>query len=209
MYLLKMLFHSMSSERTISFKGIFNCYFRIFPMVKMGLAPEGIEIQQRHEARGILASTFIPAKSFNEYICEEPLVVLIPKYLKKFLLRMVTRNNFTIEVSRRDSWQVKVTFKFNDEAGSASHVLSHTRHQLEPTPVWGGILFNKYPAIKHLINPDNRERNIEISNLNGVALFSVKENNIISTNVGDAGGPLLLGKRKAVVSLQQIFGSEN
>ena len=98
----------MSSERTVSFKGIFDCYFRIFPMVKMDLAPEGIEIQQRNEARGILASTYIPAKSFNEYICEEPLVILIPKYLKKFLLKMVTRNNFMIEVFRRDSWWVEV-----------------------------------------------------------------------------------------------------
>ena len=134
-------------------------------------------------------STFILAKSFNEYICEEPLVVLIPKHLKKFLFRMVIRNNFTIEVSRRDSWQVEVTFKFDYEARSASHVLSHMRHQLESTLVWGGISFNKYSAMKHFINPNDMECNVDISNLNGVASFSVKENNIISTNVGDAGVP--------------------
>ena len=141
-----MLFHSVSSERTIPFKGIFNCYFRVFSMVKMG---KGMKLE------GVLVSTFILAKSFNEYICEEPLVVLIPKHLKKFLFRIVIRNNFKIEVLRRDSWQVEVTFKFDDEAGSASHVLSHTRHQLECTLVWGGISFNKYSAIKHLINPND------------------------------------------------------
>ena len=111
-----------------------------------------------------------------------------------------------IEVSRRDSWRVEVTFKFNDEAGSTSHVLSHMKHQLEPTPVWSGISFNKYPAIKHLINPDDREHNIEISDLNGVASFSVKENNIISTNVGDAVVPNCLVSRKQLSLFKKFLG---
>ena len=121
---------------------------------------------------------------------------------------MVTRNNFTIEVSRRDSWRVEATFKFNDEAGSASYVLSYTRHPLEPTPVWGGISFNKYPAIKHLINPDDRKRNVEISDLNRAASFSVNENNIVFTNVGDAGVPYCSVSEKRLSLFNKFLGAK-
>ena len=92
-YLFKILFYSMSSERTVSLKGIFDCYFRIFLMVKVGFTPEGITIQQRNER--ILANTFIPVKSFNEYNCEESLVVALPKDLKKFLVMLSTRKIVT------------------------------------------------------------------------------------------------------------------
>ena len=190
----------MSSERTVSFKGIFDCYFRIFPMVKVGFTPEGITIQQRNER--ILASTFIPAKSFNEYNCEESLVVTLPKDLKKFLVMLSTKNELMIEISRRDSWWVEVTTIFDE---SACHILRHTRHQLEPiSEMKGGISFNKYPAIKHLITDD---REIEISESNVVASFRIK-NNIISTDIGDARVPYCSVSGKWLSLFNKFLGAK-
>ena len=104
---------------------ILDCYFRIFPMVKVELGSRGITIQESCDERGMLANTFIPRGSIEDYDCQEPIVIAIPKCIIQMGGKCVK-----IEISRVDSWRVKSIFKSDN--GVSYEVISHTMHKLSP-----------------------------------------------------------------------------
>ena len=77
---------------------IFYCYFRIFPMVRVEFGSRGITIQESCNERGMLANTFIPRSSIEDYDCQEPVVIAIPKCIRQMGGKCVQ-----IEISRVDS----------------------------------------------------------------------------------------------------------
>ena len=106
-----------------------DCYFKMFQMVKVKFDSRGITIQESCDERGMLANTFIPSSSLEDYDCQEPVVIAIPK-----CIRQMGGKCIKIEISRVDSWRVKSIFKSDN--GVSYEVLSHTMHKLSLFHTW-------------------------------------------------------------------------
>ena len=52
-------------------------------MVKVELGSRRITIQESCDERGMLANTFIPRGSIEDYDCQEPIVIAIPKCIRQ------------------------------------------------------------------------------------------------------------------------------
>ena len=67
-------------------------------MVKVEFGPRGITIQESCDEIGMLANTFIPRSSLEDYDCQKPVVVEIPKCIRRMDGKCIK-----IEISRMDS----------------------------------------------------------------------------------------------------------
>ena len=74
-------------------------------MVKVEFGPRGITLQESCDEKGKLANTFILRGSLENYDCQEPIVIPIPKCIKRMGGKCVS-----IEISRVDSWRVRSIF---------------------------------------------------------------------------------------------------
>ena len=88
--------------KKVSILKILDCYFKIFPMVKVEFGSRRITIQESCDERGMLANTFISRSSLEDYDCQEPVVIAILKCIRQMGGKCVK-----IEISRVDSWRVK------------------------------------------------------------------------------------------------------
>ena len=146
-------------------------------MVKVKFDSRGITVQESCDERGMLANTFIPKNSFEDYDCQEPIVIAIPKCIRQMGCKCVK-----IEISRVDSWQVKFIFKSYN--GVSYEVLSHTGHKLSPFSYLGsGISFDRYIAVKKYFGGAD----VEVSLSKGVASF--KGGTLSSFTIGEKGKP--------------------
>ena len=169
---------------------ILDCYFKIFQMVKVEFGTRWITIQETCDERGMLANAFIPSSSLEDYDCQEPVVIAIPKCIRQMGGKCVK-----IEISRVDRWQVKSIFKSDN--GVSYEVLSHTRHKLSPfSCLDSGISFDRYIAVKKCFGGAD----VEVSVSKGVASF--KGGTLSSFTIGEEGKPYckILGNRLTLLN---------
>ena len=143
-------------------------------MVKVKFDFRGITIQESCDEREMLANTFIPKNSCEDYDCQEPVVVAIPKCIGQMGGKCVK-----IEISRVDSWRVKFIFKSDD--GVSYEVLSHTGHKLSPfSYLDSGISFDRHIPVKKYFGGAD----VEVSVSKGVASFNPIQARILKIRSG-------------------------
>ena len=156
---------------------ILNCHFSPFPMVKVEFGSRGITIQESCDERGMLANTFIPRSSIENYDCQEPVAIAIPKCIRQMGGKCVK-----IEILRVDSWRVKSIFKSDN--GVSYEVPSHTMHKMSPLSYLdSGISFDRYITARKCFGGGD----VEVSVSNGSASF--KGGRISSFTIGEKGEP--------------------
>ena len=156
---------------------ILDCYFRIFPLIKIKFDLRGITIQESCAERGMLSNAFIPRGSLEDYDCQEPVVISIPKFIK----RMGGKCR-SIEILRVDSWRVRSIFKSDN--GVSYEALSQARHELSPlSHLDSRISFDRYVTAKKCFG--GGEVDVEVSVSKNVASF--KGGTISSFTIGEKG----------------------
>ena len=152
---------------------ILDCYYRLFPLIRIGFGSEGITIQESNEDRGILATTVIPRNFLEGYECREtvenaqfafsPVVVPILNYLKKLGGRCVK-----IRVTNIDSWRVRVTFESNNII-SYEAISAYMYKLLDQPVIDSEISFERYATVKKC--SVEVDKDVEVSVKDGIATF--------------------------------------
>ena len=188
---------------------IFDCCFRLFPMVHMMFDSKGIKIQGSNKDKKILATAVIPQDSFESYECRKPeensrfdfssVVVAIPNHLKKLGGRCMK-----IRVTNIDSWRVRITFESND--GVSYEVISSYMYKLSDQPeIDSGISFEGYTTVKKcLVEVD---KDVEVSVKDGIATFKGEIMRMSTFIIGEPGEPYCKIPVKRLKLLNKFLGT--